>query len=43
VNLALIHPSGDSNQYKPEWIEDYRHLIASLSTGPKDPGRATYS
>jgi hypothetical protein len=40
LKLALIHPSGKRNQCKPERIEDFRHLVASLSkdrpTGPQD-------
>ena len=27
LKLALIHPSGNSDQYKPEWIEDNRHRV----------------
>jgi hypothetical protein len=32
LQLALIHPSGNSGQYKPKRIEHYRHSVASLST-----------
>jgi hypothetical protein len=33
LKLTMIHPSGHSDQYEPEWIEDNRHLrIATLST-----------
>ena len=31
LKLALIHPSGNSDQDKPEWIQNGRHLVASLS------------
>ena len=31
LKLALIHPSGNSDQYKPERIERFRHPVASLS------------
>jgi hypothetical protein len=27
VKLAVIHPSSQSDQDKPEWIESYRHLV----------------
>jgi hypothetical protein len=38
LQLALIRPSGNSDHYKPERMEGFRHLVASLSTGlPTEP------
>jgi hypothetical protein len=38
--LALIHPAGNRDQDKPEWIQNGRHLVASLSVPPNIPGIA---
>jgi hypothetical protein len=38
LELALIHPSGNSGQYKPERMEHSWHFVASLSTA-RAPGR----
>jgi hypothetical protein len=39
LKLALIHPAGNSDQQEPKWIENSRHLVASLSTD-RTPGSA---
>jgi hypothetical protein len=37
LKLALIHPAGKSDQQEPKRIENFRHLVALLSTDRK-PG-----
>jgi hypothetical protein len=41
LKLAVIHPSGNSDQYKPEWIQNSRHLVAFIG-GPGDPSPEPY-
>jgi hypothetical protein len=37
LKLALIHPSGNCDQYKPKWIEDNRHRVyCYIIQGPDD-------
>ena len=44
LKLALIHPSGHSDQQKPEWIEDRRHLvIATLFTATESRRETIFS
>jgi hypothetical protein len=44
LKLALIHPSGNSDQYKPEWIEDERHRVyCYIIQAPEDWPHNVYS
>ena len=42
LKLAVIHPSSQSDQNKPEWIESYGHLVASLSMALRTGRTAPY-